>query len=249
MKNHTIAPAMLLSFAALASAQVSVTNLGAASPPTSLDGYNMSPVPRDDRALFEAYDSIDLGGGVPMSLEFRLTHFLVPDQGWRPWSHDYGGSVYFLDPGQGTSLRCRPRGDIKAIIVYVDPRSDREHEFEITGLAASGESQSTRAVIAGGQAQGFGISVPDTDSIIQITINNTDRDAGGFVIGQFLRDDGPADDCYADFDGDGTLTIFDFLAYQNAFDAGDRAADCDDDGTLTIFDFLCFQNEFDAGCP
>jgi len=54
--------------------------------------------------------------------------------------------------------------------------------------------------------------------------------------------------CYADFDGDGQLTIFDFLGFQNAFDAGDDRADCDEDGSLTIFDFLCFQNLFDIGC-
>ncbi|MEO1008779.1 MAG: GC-type dockerin domain-anchored protein [Planctomycetota bacterium] len=54
--------------------------------------------------------------------------------------------------------------------------------------------------------------------------------------------------CRADFDGDGELTIFDFLAFQNAFDSGDLAADFDGDGDLTIFDFLEFQNEFDAGC-
>ncbi|UYV13290.1 MAG: hypothetical protein NCW75_03155 [Phycisphaera sp.] len=54
--------------------------------------------------------------------------------------------------------------------------------------------------------------------------------------------------CRADLDGDGVLTIFDFLAYQNLFDAGDLAADFDGDGELTIFDFLAFQNEFDAGC-
>jgi hypothetical protein len=56
------------------------------------------------------------------------------------------------------------------------------------------------------------------------------------------------DACRVDLDGDGELTIFDFLAYQNLFDAGDRAADFDGDGELTIFDFLAFQNEFDAGC-
>ncbi len=56
--------------------------------------------------------------------------------------------------------------------------------------------------------------------------------------------------CRADIDGDGVLTIFDFLAFQNAFDAGDLSiADFDGDGVLTIFDFLTFQNEFDAGCP
>ncbi len=54
--------------------------------------------------------------------------------------------------------------------------------------------------------------------------------------------------CRADLDGDGSLTIFDFLMFQNLFDAGDLAADFDGDGSLTIFDFLTFQNEFDAGC-
>ena len=55
--------------------------------------------------------------------------------------------------------------------------------------------------------------------------------------------------CRADLDGDGELTLFDFLAFQNAFDAGDLLADFDGDGVLTLFDFLAFQNEFDAGCP
>jgi len=54
--------------------------------------------------------------------------------------------------------------------------------------------------------------------------------------------------CRVDIDGDGELTIFDFLGYQNLFDAGDLRADFDGDGELTIFDFLAFQNEFDAGC-
>ena len=54
--------------------------------------------------------------------------------------------------------------------------------------------------------------------------------------------------CRVDLDGDGQLTIFDFLAYQNLFDLGDLTADFDGDGQLTIFDFLAFQNEFDAGC-
>lgn len=55
-------------------------------------------------------------------------------------------------------------------------------------------------------------------------------------------------DCYADCDGDGVLTIFDFLCFQNKFAVRDLAADCDLDGRFTIFDFLCFQNRFSAGC-
>ena len=57
------------------------------------------------------------------------------------------------------------------------------------------------------------------------------------------------DACYADCDGNGTLTFFDFLCFQNLFAAGDPGADCDGDGSLTFFDFLCFQNAFAAGCP
>ncbi|MEQ8845717.1 MAG: GC-type dockerin domain-anchored protein [Phycisphaerales bacterium] len=55
--------------------------------------------------------------------------------------------------------------------------------------------------------------------------------------------------CPADLDGDGSLTLFDFLRFQNLFDAGDPLADFDGDGDLTLFDFLAFQNAFDAGCP
>lgn len=55
--------------------------------------------------------------------------------------------------------------------------------------------------------------------------------------------------CYADFDRSGTLDVFDFLAYQNAFAVGDYRADCDGCGTLNIFDFLCFLSMFDDGCP
>jgi endonuclease/exonuclease/phosphatase family metal-dependent hydrolase len=54
--------------------------------------------------------------------------------------------------------------------------------------------------------------------------------------------------CPADLDGDGELTLFDFLAFQNLFDTASPLADFDGDGELTLFDFLAFQNAFDAGC-
>ncbi|MEQ8318561.1 MAG: GC-type dockerin domain-anchored protein [Phycisphaerales bacterium] len=54
--------------------------------------------------------------------------------------------------------------------------------------------------------------------------------------------------CRADINEDGVLDIFDFLAFFNAFDAGEAIADFDFDGELTVFDFLAFQNRFDAGC-
>ncbi|MGD1916148.1 MAG: M12 family metallo-peptidase [Phycisphaerales bacterium] len=55
--------------------------------------------------------------------------------------------------------------------------------------------------------------------------------------------------CQADCDGDGRLTLFDFLCFQNAFDSRLPFADCTGDGEFDLFDFLCFQNVFAGGCP
>lgn len=46
----------------------------------------------------------------------------------------------------------------------------------------------------------------------------------------------------ADFDVDGNVNAFDFLAFQNAFGEGDMACDFDRDGVLTVFDFLAYLN-------
>ncbi|MFG0314580.1 MAG: GC-type dockerin domain-anchored protein, partial [Phycisphaerales bacterium] len=48
----------------------------------------------------------------------------------------------------------------------------------------------------------------------------------------------PVNDCFADFNYDGELNILDFVAYQNAFVAGDYDADCDGCGSLNILDFV-----------
>jgi hypothetical protein len=54
--------------------------------------------------------------------------------------------------------------------------------------------------------------------------------------------------CAADLDGDGELTFFDFLMFQNLFAAADPRADFTGDGVLDFFDFLAFQSSFTAGC-
>ena len=82
----------------------------------------------------------------------------------------------------------------------------------------------------------------DGDGALDLVSGN--GPAGSFTV-MFNRID---QQCVADLDGDGTLTIFDFLSFQNLFDAGDPTADFDGDGALTIFDFLAFQNAFDVGC-
>jgi hypothetical protein len=61
----------------------------------------------------------------------------------------------------------------------------------------------------------------------------------------------PPPDCYPDCDGDGVLSLFDFLCFVNAFNASSSYADCDTSGcapSLDLFDFLCYTNAFNAGC-
>jgi hypothetical protein len=70
---------------------------------------------------------------------------------------------------------------------------------------------------------------------------------GGMI--QFWVDDNGGNECYADCDGDTTLSFYDFLCFTNAFNSNDMYADCDGDTVLSFFDFLCFTNEFNAGCP
>ncbi len=94
-----------------------------------------------------------------------------------------------------------------------------------------------------GQQSGFGSKLND-DGVAIFDANFVGGDGGIYTVRV-----GAEGDCRADLDGDGELTLFDFLEFQNLFDAGDLTADFDDDGRLTLFDFLEFQNEFDAGCP
>ena len=54
--------------------------------------------------------------------------------------------------------------------------------------------------------------------------------------------------CAADFNGDGELSILDFVAFQQAFVAGGDDADFNGDGELSILDFVAFQQAFVAGC-
>lgn len=53
----------------------------------------------------------------------------------------------------------------------------------------------------------------------------------------------------ADFDNNGTVDTLDFLAFLNAFSAGDPIADANHDGTVNTLDFLFFLNAFNIGCP
>lgn len=54
--------------------------------------------------------------------------------------------------------------------------------------------------------------------------------------------------CSADFNGDGQVNTLDFLAFLNAFNAGDPTSDFNGDGEINTLDFLAFLNAFNTGC-
>ncbi|MCW5756995.1 MAG: hypothetical protein KIT54_07165 [Phycisphaeraceae bacterium] len=87
------------------------------------------------------------------------------------------------------------------------------------------------------------------DARIVFTLNGATSASGNIRTDNFyIQGDSGVEPCRVDLDGDGQLTVFDFLQFQNFFAAGDLRADFDGDGQLTIFDFLVFQNEFAIGC-
>ena len=94
----------------------------------------------------------------------------------------------------------------------------------------------------------FELAVFDAGSGPELIAGGSFTEVDGIRVNSIARLEGCVGSCRADVFPDGELNIFDFLAFQNLFDAGDPAADFDGDGRLTIFDFLVFQNEFAAGC-
>ncbi|NRA56574.1 MAG: hypothetical protein HRU13_00400 [Phycisphaerales bacterium] len=86
------------------------------------------------------------------------------------------------------------------------------------------------------------VAISEDGKVIAVEGLHSDGQTAAFVVSLPIA-------CRVDLDGDGVLTLFDFLLFQNFFDSDDRAADFDCDGELTVFDFLAFQNAFDAGCP
>ena len=159
---------------------------------------------------------------------------------WTPVGQEFGGAVTDLivwDDGSGPALYLA--GTAVPDIGYI-ARLEGDTWVPVDGGIAS------QPATSGSFASAFGLHVWDNDLYVGgsfTLVGDPAVDVRGII-----RRTGCVADCYADFDGDGSLSIFDFLAFQNAFDAGDLAADCDEDGSLTLFDFLCFQNAFDDGC-
>ncbi|MEO1008689.1 MAG: GC-type dockerin domain-anchored protein [Planctomycetota bacterium] len=58
----------------------------------------------------------------------------------------------------------------------------------------------------------------------------------------------PPPPCRVDLDGDGRATFFDVLRYMELFELRDPLADVTGDGSIDLFDFVAFLDAIEAGC-
>ncbi|HZW08918.1 MAG TPA: GC-type dockerin domain-anchored protein [Phycisphaerales bacterium] len=83
----------------------------------------------------------------------------------------------------------------------------------------------------------FSVADNPDDSITEAAID-------AFLLADFVC----AEDCVADFNGDGSVNTQDVLAFLNAWNAGEGSADINGDGTINTQDVLAFLNLWNAGC-
>jgi hypothetical protein len=69
-----------------------------------------------------------------------------------------------------------------------------------------------------------------------------------FKTGEIYKFSPEGGDCYADFNGDGSVDTRDVIAFLNAWNADDPASDCDENGVIDTRDVICFLNGWTAGC-
>jgi len=172
----------------------------------------------------------------PIGSNIVDVHFRIPGEDRPAVSTGFGAVFSDVDTARQTSLTFYGLDD-EMLGTYFVPSAPIDNEsLSFLGVKFD-EAVVTRVRIVNGDTAleaGVTESWPANDLVVM----------DDFIFGEpnFLP-------CFADQDADGALTIFDFLAFQNNFDAGDLAADCDGNGKLELWDFLCFQNGFDAGCP
>ena len=152
------------------------------------------------------------------------------------------GSSLTVSDGAAATLRSSCVWDSIGSNGAIDVSADAELTVEHTtfvGNAGRSINVDEGGTLWGSRVQG-GLFTIDIDGVSQ-----SFKYAG---IYRGLVFSGGAEGCYADFDGNGVLDLFDFLAYVNSFNANEKKADCDGNGVLDLFDFLCYVNAFNAGC-
>ena len=105
----------------------------------------------------------------------------------------------------------------------------------------------TRSVIAGGGGESSGGVFTVRGTIGQHAAGPA---SGAMTGGSFGHTSGfwAGLPCAVDFNSDGFVNTLDFIAFLNAFNAGQLSADWDGNGFINTIDFIQFLNDFNIGC-
>jgi len=150
---------------------------------------------------------------------------------WR-WYSNSTGNAPFSDTFR-VDISADGGGNWKSVEV-VGPGGDEVsggwyyHQFRVADITAPTAKMKLRFIA---EDAGDGSVVEAAVDDFEIIVVNCDRVT-----------------CSADLDGNGTLDLFDFLAFTNLFNAEDPGADWDTNGVFDLFDFLGYVNAFNEGC-
>ena len=169
------------------------------------------------------------------------------DTGAKIWEHNYGANcVGCFDAPRDVLVDSEGH----ALVLGGTSSPPYSADMIIFNLDAATGIEIERGVVGGDPDESAGGAFLRFDGPENIYVGggyyNVNSGAEGMAVFKFPS---LLTGCGADFNGDGVLNILDFVAFQNAFTAGDPDADCNADGALNILDFVCYQNLFQAGCP
>lgn len=151
-----------------------------------------------------------------------------------------------IDPGVGRLLWTDL--DVNTwyrLVTHVDFSTNQITKVAVTNLTTGARADASPVGLYLGGGSAPAVPLPTGFRMF----NNQVSNASGYDNVTFCE-------CACNYDtltGVGVCDIFDFLGFQNRFDAADACACNRDTSTgvdvCDIFDFLDFQNGYDAGCP
>lgn len=179
-------------------------------------------------------DDVDGGPMTLISEAYDLTTTQNPTLSYARWF--YNDDSRNGDPNDDDVLVVEissDNGDSWVLLeTVVDARSTHTIEWDLASFTVADYIPLTNAV-----RLRFTVSDNPNNSRTEAAIDAID-----------IRSFDCRDSCPADFNGDGIVNTLDFLAFLNAYNAGDLAADFNGDGTVNTLDFLAFLNAFNTGC-
>lgn len=154
----------------------------------------------------------------------------------------FRATLAFTDPAASSGTNFAPINDLD--LEVVDPSGNiYKGNFFSGGESAVGGTKDDR-----NNLEQVHVSLPEVGTwTVRVNAAAVNVGTQGYAL-VVTGDVAPADDCVADFNGDGSVNTQDVIAFLNAYTAGDPEADINGDGVVNTQDVLAFLNLWNAGC-